>query len=228
LDGIREALFRWMSGVLHQRGWSAAAWAREAGVTPTNLTRFLKDPDTASLPSAETIGRLARAAGSEPRFLSPAGPGSGRPNGGGPDGTGANGAAKRVPVLSSAQFRRVMEMPDGEAVSHLARLLRDGAPSLPFDHGVTERACALKVTTLHMNAGGMLPDDYVVVEPPDRLPVEMGDLVVVLDGDGVCGYRYYPPLLVPVSTDSGCSTPLRLDQAAIAGVAVQLVRPLRP
>ena len=65
----RLALYEWMAAVLRDNRWTAAEWARRAGVTPTNVTRFLKDPEAASLPGAGTIGRLARAAGCQPRFV---------------------------------------------------------------------------------------------------------------------------------------------------------------
>jgi len=212
VDGIRDALYRWMDGVLQGRGWTAAAWARTAGVTPTNLTRFLKDPANASLPSAETIGKLAWAAGSEPRFL--------------PFRNREEPGPRRVPVLTVSQLRYGMEMaPDGRAV-YLRGLARTGAPVLTVDGTVTACAFALRLTSLHMNAGGLLPEDHVVLEPPAELAPEEGDLVVTLDGDGVCGYRHYPPLLVPVSTDSACR-PRPLEGAHLVGVAVQMVRTLR-
>ncbi len=33
----------WMRTVMDNRGWSAEHWARVAGTSPTNVTRFLKD-----------------------------------------------------------------------------------------------------------------------------------------------------------------------------------------
>lgn len=210
MDRVRKALFGWMRGVMEERDWTAAAWARVADVTPTNLTRFLKDPGEASLPSAETIGRLALAAGSEPRFLAeePSGP-----------------AGARVPVLDIPQAREMLAMPQRDAARFLAELARAGR-TIPAEPRPSPRAFALSITSLHMNAGGWLPRDHVVVEPADTVAAKQGDMVVVLDGDHACGYRYYPPLLVPVSTDSSCC-PMLFDGAAIAGVAVQLVRPLR-
>lgn len=206
---VRKALYRWMTGVMADRGWTAAAWARRAEVTPTNLTRFLKDPDTASVPSAETIGRLAWAAGSEPRFLS--------------DGPAAGFC--RVPLLTLEQVRTVLVLTPPRCLQFLASVLREHGHCVLVDHHASDRALAIRITSHHMNAAGLVPDDRIVVEPVDLLPPRTGDLVVAIGSDCLCGYRYYHPLLVPVSTDSSC-IPLTCDGAAIVGVAVHVVRPL--
>lgn len=209
LAAVRKALCDWMEGVLDERGWSAAAWARRAEVTPTNLTRFLRDPDHASLPSAETIGRLAWAAGSEPRFL-------------------AQDSAPpiRVPVLQVAQLRALRQLGPRQAEEFLDELRLRTAPCVLYDRDVTRRAFALRVTTMHMNAGGLVPDDLVVLEPTDVAPPSVGDLVTTVDGDHVCAYRWYHPLLVPTSTEPACK-PVACDDVAVVGVAVHLIRALR-
>ena len=194
---------------MEERGWSAAAWARQAGVTPTNLTRFLKDPERGSLPSAETIGRLSLAAGREPRFLDdpPVSAGS-------------------VPVLLPSQVQKLMDLPEHDAVIYLRDLIRSGARTLAADPSLSARAFALRITSPHMNAAGLLPEDHAVIEPADRKAPRDGDLVVTVDGEQACGYRYHAPLLVPVSTDPACC-PLRIGDVPIAGVAVRVVRSLR-
>lgn len=220
MDRIRQALYDWMRGVLDERRWSAAEWARRAEVTATNLTRFLKDPGSSSLPSAETIGRLAWAAGSEPRFLGRAREAEAAP---------ATAAARRIPVLGIDQLARLRGLEPAAAERFLDALAHDGgAPAVLADGRALggRSAFALRLTSLHMNAGGMLPDDHVVLEPPHVLPPAKGDLVVTVGGGHVCGYRYHPPLLVPVSSDSACE-PALAEEEDIVGVAVQLVRSLR-
>lgn len=69
-DTIRDRLAQWMRGVMDANDWSAEQWARRAGTTPTNITRFLADPKHASLPTTETLAKLCRVAGSQPS-LSP-------------------------------------------------------------------------------------------------------------------------------------------------------------
>jgi hypothetical protein len=199
-----------MRGVLEERRWSAAEWARRAEVTPTNLTRFLREPGTASLPSAETIGRLAVAAGSEPRFL---------------DAGRDASPAQQVPVLNVAEVRALRDLDPAAAERFLDGLARrEGGPTVLVAGTPRRSAFALQLTTLHMNAAGMIPQDCVVLEPPHALPPRTGDLVVTVEGDHACGYRWHPPLLVPASTDSAWGP---IEGAAVVGVAIQLVRHLR-
>lgn len=211
MQRIREALFRWMSGVMEERGWSAAAWARHAEVTPTNLTRFLRDPLSASLPSAETIGRLAWAAGSEPRFLS----------------DGPHTEVCRIPVLTLEQVRTLLTLSRNGVKAFIHHALRASDGCVVVERRSSPCAFALQISSLHMNAGGLLPEDRIVVEPVDLLPPRPGDLVVAIDGESACGFRYYPPYLVPASTDSTCC-PVTCKEATLAGVAVHVARPLYP
>ena len=194
-----------------ERDWTAAAWAKRAEVTPTNLTRFLKDPENASLPSAETIGRLAFAAGVEPRFLS---------------GNAPVSTTCRVPVLSHEQIRVVMGMTRARAEEYVTDILNDGARCVLLDQPTSRRAFALQINSLHMNAGGLLPQDQIVIEPVDQMPPRKGDMVITVDGTSLCAYRYYHPQLVPISTDPACC-PMFAEGADLVGVAILVVRPLR-
>src|SRR4051794_6204998 len=211
MQHIRVSLHRWLKSVMDERGWTAAAWAKQADVTPTNLTRFLKDPENASMPSAETIGRLAFAAGSEPRFLAHNGPPS---------------PACRVPVLSHEQIRIVMGLTRARAEEYVSAILNDGARCVLLDHPTSRRAFALQINSLHMNAGGLLPQDQIVIEPVDQVPPRKGDMVITVDGSSLCAYRYYHPQLVPISTDPGCC-PMFAEGAELVGVAILVIRPLR-
>jgi len=210
MDDTRRALMRWMTGVMEARGWSAGTWARAAGVTPTNLTRFLRDPARGSMPGADTLGRLARAAGSEPRFLD--------------DGTCP--PVSRVPVLTLDQVEVLRDLGRRAAESFLATVLRQGGDSVPVDRPASRRAFALRIGSRSLNAAGVLPDDRVVLEPLDVLPPKPGDMVVTVHDDSVCGYRFFPPHLLPVSTDPDCG-PTPITDASVAGVAVHIVRPLQ-
>jgi hypothetical protein len=210
MQETRQALHRWMSVVMRERGWSAAAWARRAAVTPTNVTRFLRDPDRASLPGADTIGRLALAAGSEPRFL---------------DALPA-GIVKHVPLLTVAQIRELSGLAADDAADFLSKVLRDGGGSVLVDRVPSPRAFAVAVNSDHLNAGGVIHDDEIVVEPLDLAAPRPGDLAVSIDGDSVCVHRWYPPYLVPVSTERDCA-PRRCDEAVVVGIAMHIVRRLR-
>lgn len=210
MDDTRRAILRWMTGVMEAHGWSAGAWARLAGVTATNLTRFLRDPVNGSVPSAETLGRLARVAGSEPRFLDER----------------AYPPVARVPVLSVAQVRAFLGLGRRAGEAFIAAALRDGGSSIAVDRPASRRAFALTIASRSLNAAGVLPDDCVVLEPTDVLPPQAGDVVVTVGEGTVCGYRFFPPQLLPVSTDPDCR-PTPIDDASVAGVAVHVVRSLR-
>jgi hypothetical protein len=208
---IRESLHYWLCSVMRERNWTAACWAKRADITPTNLTRFLKDPDRASLPSAETLGRLALAAGSEPKFLS----------------NGHLPAACRVPVLTLEEIHHLKGLKGRrEAEEFLADAQRSTGRCVLLDRPTSARAFATRINSIHMNAGGLLPDDRIVIEPFDYLSPQRGDMVITVDGRSICAYRYYPPQLVPVSTDAACC-PMFCDGADMVGVAIQVIRSLR-
>lgn len=63
----RNAVKVWMRQVLASTGWKPAEWARRAETTPTNITRFL-GPTANLMPTVETLGKLCRAAGSQPNL----------------------------------------------------------------------------------------------------------------------------------------------------------------
>ncbi len=210
MDETRRAILRWMSGVMEARGWSAGAWARLAGVTATNLTRFLRDPVMGSVPSADTLARLARIAGSEPRFLD----------------EHAYPPVSRVPVLTLDQAHIFLDLGRRAGEMFLAGALRDGTASIAMGGTASPRAFAMRIVSKSLNAAGVLPQDCVVLEPLDVLAPQAGDVVVTVGDGTVCGYRFFPPQLLPVSTDPDCH-PTRIDCAHVAGVAVQVVRSLR-
>ncbi|SMH44958.1 LexA family transcriptional regulator [Azospirillum agricola] len=211
MDETRRAILRWMTGVMEARTWSAGAWARRAGVTATNLTRFLRDPVLGSVPSADTLARLARVAGSEPRFLDER----------------AYPPVARVPVLTPEQAHVFLALGRGAGEAFLAGALREGSASILLDGAASRRAFALRIVSKSLNAAGVLPRDCVVLEPLDVLAPRAGDMVVTVGDGTVCGYRFFPPQLLPVSTDPDCR-PTLIDHAQLAGVAVQVVRALKP
>lgn len=210
MDDTRRALLRWTTTVMEARGWSAAHWSRVARVTPSSLTRFLSDPARGSLPSAETIGRLARAAGSEPRFIDEPEP----------------PPVLRVPLLDHGQVLALLALGQRAAEAFLIATLRRNGGCVAVDRPASPRAFALTVASRSLDAAGVFPADRMVLEPPDVLEPRVGDVVVTVGDDSFCAYRYFPPHLLPVSTDPGCGPASILD-ARVAGVAVHVLRVLR-
>ena len=210
MQQIRLSLHRWLKSVMEERDWTAAAWAKRADVTATNLTRFLKDPGTASMPSAETIGKLAFAAGSEPRFLSTNTPLS---------------PACRVPVLSHEQIRKVMALSRSAAQDYVSAALLGGTQRSAGPADIAPRLRASDQFAAHerRRAAAARSDR----DRADRSgAARKGDMVITVDGTSLCAYRYYHPQLVPISTDPDCC-PMVADGAEVVGVAILVVRPLR-
>lgn len=67
----RRTIRVWMRQVMSEKGLSANHWATLAGTSPTNITRFLNS-ESKFLPSARTLAKLAKIAGSSPQFLNSA------------------------------------------------------------------------------------------------------------------------------------------------------------
>lgn len=59
-DALKETLRDWLNGVRKTTGWSFERIAREADVSPTTLTRFMK-PDYPNLLGLDTIRKISTA-----------------------------------------------------------------------------------------------------------------------------------------------------------------------
>ena len=82
---------------------------------------------------------------------------------------------------------------------------------------------AVRITTGSGILAGILPGDLVVVDPAATM--QPGDLVVVSLDTGDAGvYRVQEPWLVPATIEQ--VPPLRLEDATVIGVAVQVQREL--
>lgn len=82
---------------------------------------------------------------------------------------------------------------------------------------------AVRITTGTGILAGVLPGDLVVVDPATEM--QPGDLVVVaLDTGDAAVYRLQEPWLVPATVEQ--VPPLRLSDAHVIGVAVQVQREL--
>ena len=66
----RKALKVWMRGVMANQSLSAYEWARRAGTSHTNITRFLNQ-NSKYIPSSRTVAKLVKAAGSSPHTVIP-------------------------------------------------------------------------------------------------------------------------------------------------------------
>lgn len=65
MDELVEAARDFLRRGLAKTGWSAYRWAKEAGVSPTTITRPLNKPDWKFVPRIATFAKLATAANLE-------------------------------------------------------------------------------------------------------------------------------------------------------------------
>lgn len=206
-DRVRSTLYTWMTKTLKEKNWTAYEWTKRANITDTALSRFLKNHKTASVPSCVTIYRLARVAGTSPCF--------------------AQKTFSEVPLVQPQHLAMFLS----DLTSPQARTLflhQPGTKTIAVTSAIykpSDQAFALQVQTRHMQAGGVLPGDYVVVEPPTVLEPQLMSIVAVrLNGQVAC-FRYMRPWLHPMSTDPEHEA-LLMDGVTIAGVVVHLERPL--
>lgn len=57
----QRIIANWMTRLMAKRGWTAQSWAEQAGTSPTNISRAIKD-DFTSLTTVRTLHQLAVAA----------------------------------------------------------------------------------------------------------------------------------------------------------------------
>lgn len=66
-EWARNSVRVWMREVMAARNWSANEWATMAHTSPTNITRMLS-PTSKTVPSIDTISKLAMIAQSQPQL----------------------------------------------------------------------------------------------------------------------------------------------------------------
>jgi transcriptional regulator with XRE-family HTH domain len=209
-DTTRRSIKVWMREVLHQKGWTANEWATKAGTSATNITRFLQ-PESRIVPTASTLAKLVRVAGSQPRLgyiqeLNPA-------------------TALQIPLVtpqllnpfSPSEFWKWL-------MSDAARSLATVAVEGPFDGP----AVAVDVPDAGMVGKGILPTDRVVVEKLKTCPP---GCVILLHHDGhVRIGELHGPVVVfyPPAADGNRPEyrPLRSSDVEIYGRVARLIRDL--
>jgi hypothetical protein len=210
----RTILLNWIRTTLEEKGWRAYNWTLAAQLADTSLSRFLKNPTTAHLPSATTIFALAQAAKSYPNLLEPKKIELGKKL--------ALLDGKLLTLMTSCSA----ELDEQTIEQEIAQLTDRRTTVVSYD--TSNRAFAIECETRSMNAAGLLPGDHLICEPPDICPPRVGDTVVTLTSSGeVQPLRFAGDWLKPVSTDSDCE-PVLCGETRIYGTVVQMSRPMRP
>jgi len=202
---IQQSVRQWVRTVMQQQGWSAEEWARRAATTPTNITRILSTDK--SLPNADTLARLAQAAGSQPDLV---GRGDKAPT------------PSTVPLLDHDQVMTLAKMSGREKAAFLDTLGRE-LVTMQVLFRPSATGFAVKVETDSLRGRGLLKDDVIVIEPADFSGQDVGSIVAAIVRQRIGAWLWYPPLLVPAHESDD---PVPLKDAKMLGRVLQLMRRL--
>lgn len=206
---VRRNIKVWMRDVMASRGWTASQWARRAGTSPTNITRFLQ-PTASVLPSADTIAKLARVAGSQPRlnpFVEPT----------------AN-RGWQLPYFPAHVL-------SAYAPVQLWEVVVNGNPATEMilvDAPLDAPAVVTDVFSMGMAARGIMPGDRIIVERVGHKDLEAG-WVVMFQHDGMTKIgEWQPPLVLfhPLGVGSSEFKPIRTTDVEVYGRVRRVVREL--
>jgi hypothetical protein len=194
-----------MRQVLSDKGWTAQKWATLAETSPTNITRALADDD-GPLPNAETIARLAEAAGTQPDFTGKADDRS---------------QLYLVPLLDRATATRMVKMDKAARHKLLEERLETG-PVFGTVYKPAPDAFAVHLEAPSSLMGGLLPQDIAVVEPiRDKLAT--GALVVALAEGAIQALQFVHPHYVS-HWPGGALKPLAAHLVELIGRIAYIIR----
>ena len=202
----------WMHSVMNRRHWSAEHWARVAGTSATNITRFLRG--TTHVPSTRTLARLSQACGSMPEIgqqllsLAP--------------------ADRAVPLYSAKDA--VLVLLHGKTPSEPT-----GKNVITTMQEVSVHAFAVEVSSRRMELHGIVPHDIVVCEPVAVLKPQPGRIVLYAvhafkSGEDLGDFFelgvFQPPHITHHSTNA--PEVVAVEDVTTIGVALEVRRSLDP
>lgn len=190
----RARLQDWLRRLLAERGQSAHALAREAGIAASTLSRFLNDPAYSGTLSTTTLEKIARTTGAYPGRADPVAPMPAPREGAG---TAGFGEAEAEPFAA-------------------------GAAAAPF--ALPPGADVWRVKGRALDLAGYLPGDLVVVDGHATPRAGDIVCAQVLDAAGGTARtvlrKYLPPYLMAVSTAAAEEAPVPLDPETVAVMGV--------
>lgn len=196
---LRRRLHEWMLQVLKARGWAPEAWARRAETTPTNLTRFIRDPVAAPLPSSRTLAQLGHAAGDVPPLLP---------------------YQLAIPTVKVPRLSTQMLLAGATSSNQGAGGYVEWVAVMD---DVSTHTFAVSLETDAMQARGLVAGDILIVDPD--IPPVHGAVIAVLLEDKVSAGIYGPPYLIPQAT-SAEHKPLPIGKVRVLGVCRQAIKRL--
>lgn len=209
----RANLRQWMRHVMQERSWSMDAWARKAGTTPTNITRFVSG-NYDHLPSLKTILKLASVAGSSPNLFAA------------PDDHPFNTIQeiREIKVYKTADILQTLQ--SGKYGVDMLKSQFGPLTTLADAGNLPLNTWAMEVQSRSMDASGIMPGDMAFIDP-STLP-ETDDLVMVaLDCHSktskICHVMTFkPPYLMPNST--GHMKVVNMDDGDVIGKVIRITR----
>mgnify|MGYP003916880433 FL=1 len=106
----------------------------------------------------------------------------------------------------------------------MKNLAMDRIDEVVVDLDVSVAAIAVRLDTDSMTLGGLLPSDTLVCEPIGKLKPKAGSVIAFYDG-GVSAGRFFPPFIIPASSNAG-HKPVNFDTVEVIGKVVQQIRRL--
>lgn len=208
-ESTRKAIKVWMRDVMLAKNWSASEWARRAGTSPTNITRFLS-PTSDIMPSSSTISKLSRVAGSQPKLnaLADLNPTS----------------AWQVPCISAQMLAAYT--PD-----HAWEMLMQPSSALQFisvDGPLTGPAFVSDVPSTAMIGRGIAPGDRILVEQVKRANLEPGHVVLFYHEDKpkIGEWQGQFILFYPGAPSDAAFAPVRSSEVELYGRVRRVIREL--
>lgn len=197
---FRKRLALWMQGVMDDKNITASEWARKAGTSPTNITRFIRERKFT--PRGSTLIKLAEVVGVSPPVL-------------GNDDVQAYTVSIIPHVHSSA-------LTGWNGTEKLRRLAKEGDEVATVAR-ISKNSFAVTLTENTMMLEGFIVGDKMVIDP-DAKP-RHGDKVAALHpSDKTVGcFKYKPPFLLARTVGSD-SDVIEIKDRTILGVVVQQVR----
>ena len=151
------------ANVLEAQKWTAQEWARQAYTSATNITRALGPHGP--MRTAATLAKLVAVAGSHPDF-----------SGGKRD---AQGMFFSVPLLHGTEVDKLVGKMGTETQEAWLTARALEGPVVATLYRPSDRAFAVRIDVASLTGRGIFPQDTVIVEPNDILPLEAGCIVVV-------------------------------------------------
>lgn len=132
-------------------------------------------------------------------------------------------AANSAPPIGKFEYQNAYQVPMMRIVDvETQKLLQDGNIVSSLQLGAN--AFGVKIDNDSMTLGGILPNDMLVCEPAIKSKLQTNNIIAYYD-KGVSAGRYFPPYIMPASSNAS-HKPVDFDSVWVIGRVVQQIRNL--